>query len=516
MAAKTVTIKVDGKKKASSPKPKIVSGKVYAYAKSISKAMGAKYTYSSKKKLITIKKNGKSIKYTIGKKKVSVFGKKVTTSPAKLYKKKPYVAVKFLAGKLGYSYKYDKKKRIATLTKKETKPADEDKPVIVDGWLLKYHETFDESFNEPTNWTLDDYTNQDDRMYGDKGEYFLSTSGFEEKLNSFDAYRKSYTYGKNDWLTVQLYGRDNDKDGTVESGGKVLNSDGQAKVSIGTNTDGATIANTRALPDKYRIEVTVSNINFGGKEIVDGQETNSWEYNGKYNGYHTSDMSSAPWDFGTVTDENGIYFLCVVDYPDPKPHNNLFMHHHRKVCFDSDNNPAGWSSIWNPLTEKFESDGSRFITSLFLDGRSAGSPSSGNTFYYATQKGLRAGGVYAYDKYIPTEKYTFSIERTPEYYELSVSGKFVYGGQTTYSYRKMHNENFPVWHFNYNQKEKEDSGWTIKNQTITYNGYSEETWPEDAVYPDYFFFGEPHINYYEGDCCYDDLKLYIDPTSDWE
>ena len=147
---------------------------------------------------------------------------------------------------------------------------------------------------------------------------------------------------------------------------------------------------------------------------------------------------------------------------------------------------------------------------------SAGSPSSGNTFYYATQKGLRAGGVYAYDKYIPTEKYTFSIERTPEYYELSVSGKFVYGGQTTYSYRKMHNENFPVWHFNYNQKEKEDSGWTIKNQTITYNGYSEETWPEDAVYPDYFFFGEPHINYYEGDCCYDDLKLYIDPTSDWE
>jgi hypothetical protein len=40
-------------------------------------------------------------------------------------------------------------------------------------------------------------------------------------------------------------------------------------------------------------------------------------------------------------------------------------------------------------------------------------------------------------------------------------------------------------------------------------GRSYETWPPDSSYPDHFFFGDPHINYYEGIAEFDDLKLYV-------
>ena len=55
-AAKKITLKVDGKKKSISPAAKTVSGKVYMPAKSFAKAIKAKYSYSAKKKLLTIKK----------------------------------------------------------------------------------------------------------------------------------------------------------------------------------------------------------------------------------------------------------------------------------------------------------------------------------------------------------------------------------------------------------------------------------------------------------------------------
>jgi hypothetical protein len=32
-------------------------------------------------------------------------------------------------------------------------------------------------------------------------------------------------------------------------------------------------------------------------------------------------------------------------------------------------------------------------------------------------------------------------------------------------------------------------------------------WPADGAWPDYFFFGDPHENYYEGEVLYDDVQL---------
>ena len=541
-AAKKVTIKVNGKKKAASPAPKLVSGKVYASAKAMAKALGAKYSYKSKSKLITIKKGKTTIKYTIGKKKVTVSGKKVTTSAAKLYSKKPYVMVKFLATKLGYTYSYKSSTRVVTIkTKAAPTPTPTLKPMVTpdpNEWVLKYSETFDENFSEPSTWTEDKYTTQDDEFFGEDGfafksktEYWknrdyewdtsLTVDTFSDRLSTFRSFRKSYTYGENNWLTVELYGRDNDKNGTPESGGKFTVQNGKAHLTSSVYTDAGLIRSTRALPDNYIIEVKVSNINYGGKE------SGSTKWNKNKNGYNSSSsLDAGPWSFWRKANspndaraENGVYFLAISDYTNPKPHNNVFIHHHRKVAMDADNNIEDWSRIWYPKYSSFIDDGDRYVSMLWLNGDSFGSDDSGNGFISYAGGGLQAGADFT-DKYIDSETYTFRVERTPEYYQLSVSGKFALGGNKTYTYKKYNvdYENGSTWHFN--QTPAELGSYTPNNEKryYTHKGTTKsfDAWPSESYYPDYFFFGDPHINYYAGSCDYDDVKLYIKADSDWE
>ena len=113
---------------------------------------------------------------------------------------------------------------------------------------------------------------------------------------------------------------------------------GNALLVSKRHTDAALLRSTAALPSRYRLRVKVSAVRFGG--AVNG----NWQSGGKINGYD-GDESAGPWRLPTggsppppaVTD-NGVYFLCIVDYPNPAPHNNVFIHHHRKVVLDSDNN----------------------------------------------------------------------------------------------------------------------------------------------------------------------------------
>ena len=123
----------------------------------------------------------------------------------------------------------------------------------------------------------------------------------------------------------------------------------------------------------------------------------------------------------------------------------------------------------------------------------------------------RVNTVEMVDKYIPGNEYVFVIERTPEYYKMSVTGDFFYGGHKTYEHTKSH---FPTaengytytWHFN--QSVEELQGNTPPSDTLYYKDTTLETWPEGAEYPDYFFTGMPHINYYEGSMSYSSIKLY--------
>lgn len=378
-------------------------------------------------------------------------------------------------------------------------------------WKLVYHETFDTPFNEPDEWTEDKY--EDDSKYNvgafdENGDFFHQKFGaaFQQQLNSFRSFRKSYAYGEDGWLTVELYGRDTDKDGTPETGGSFTAENGKAVLRSRSHTDGAIITSTKELPSSYRIEVTMSNINFGGER--DG----SWFYEGKKNGYDGDEMAG-PWKpSGTSSvNENGVYFLCITDYPNPAPHNNVFIHHHRKVVMDSDNNYYNgnpWSKVWNPNTKTFERDGSHYLSMIWLNGENFGNDNSGNDFISHTPNGWEYTAHFT-DKYLDNETYLFTIERKEDEYTMSATGKFYYAGDTTYKATRKFRDTPTIWHYNQTPEEYDPAKW---NEVKTFNGNSFDTWPENSAFPDHFFFGDPHINYYEGSAEYDDLKLYLPDT----
>ncbi len=62
------------------------------------------------------------------------------------------------------------------------------------------------------------------------------------------------------------------------------------------------------------------------------------------NGYAGGEKDE-PWLSGDATLENGFYWLTILDAT-PRPHNNIWIHHHRKVTIDSDNNKDAWTNIW--------------------------------------------------------------------------------------------------------------------------------------------------------------------------
>lgn len=380
------------------------------------------------------------------------------------------------------------------------------------GFRLVHHETFDAPFAEPEAWVEDTYGEQSPwhvDAFDEDGEFFVEQGGelFLAGLRSFRSFRKAFTYGEGGWLTVELYGRDVDRDGAPEGGGRFASEGGKAVLTSKRHHDAAILRSTRPLPRRYRVEVTVSKIRFGGKS---GESWVSAD-RGKLNGYD-GDESGGPWRFRTgnpgplpaITD-NGVYFLCITDYARPAPHNNVFIHHHRKVVMDSDNNVPPWSEVWNPRTGRPELDGSHYVAMIWLNGRSFGSPWVGNDFLSYTPGGFRDGAIFA-DKYLDGEAYVFAVERDGEGYTMSVSGRFHHGGLTTYTARRGFREGAPTWHYN---QTAEEYGPPRFNETITVGKRKIETWPEGSAYPDHFFFGDPHINYYEGTAEFDDVKLYL-------
>ncbi len=388
-------------------------------------------------------------------------------------------------------------------------------PTPPPGWVLKYHETFDAAFDEPSEWVEDTYSDSGPYHVGpfdDNGEFFIERGGkdFKTALASFRSYRKSYKYGTDAWLTVELYGRDSDNDGIPESGGKFWSEDGRARLLSTRHYDGAIIRSTYPLPPRYRIELSISDIHFGGKH------NGGWvDDNGHFNGYDEKTETGDPWRFtdGSTTalnayHENGLYFLCIVDFANAAPHNNVLMHHHRKVVMDTDNNFDEWSYIYNPNTDQLEQDGSRYVSMIWLNGEDFGHDWVGNGLHsYIPQDGGKLlDGAYFADKYFDDETYLFVIERSLESYTLSVSGRFYYGGQRTYTHTKSFRTYPVVWHYNQTPQEYDIDS---KDQIKTFNGKSYHTWPKDTGYPDYFLFGDPHINYYEGSARFDDLKLYV-------
>ena len=187
------------------------------------------------------------------------------------------------------------------------------------------------------------------------------------------------------------------------------------------------------------------------------------------------------------------YWLAIADTI-PRPHNNIWWHHHRKIVIDTDNHFPAWMQIWNG--EEFISSGKNPILMFALDGKGKDDPKTGKPFIsFSDWKWQPSGEIKAVDAYLPDQWYEVIIERDQESFTLKVSGKFAYGGYRDYVTTINVKQN-NVWHHN----RQPDQIWSDCQKE---NEQTKSSWP------DYFFFGDPHINYYEGEVYYDDIKLEV-------
>lgn len=417
-------------------------------------------------------------------------------------------------------------------------------PYTID-WVVKYEEDFTTPVAEPDEWVRDTYEEQKDEFWGDFGyaeqwHYAQDHNGasLEVALSEFGAYRKSYSFGQDDWLTIESYARNagDDPDTPPEEGGKfIINGDGKAVLVCKKHTDAAIIGSTNPLPSTYRLEVTVGNIDVGGlnqdengRDVPLSGNWDAWtreepnpyvDYTGlRRNGYFCNGeyLSAGPWVETDATSQNGMYFLGIVDYGNPRPQNNTFIHYHRKLAFDADNNGHNpWSYVYDENGNK-KLDGSRYISMLWLDAYKSNAWTSGCEFYSYTSRGPEHGATMV-DKYLPGEEYTFAVIRTPESYTMEVTGNFYYAGQHTYTYTKPHvDENAPAglsgWTYHFNQTVEELQGMIPPTADDKYdygNGNVREDWPADSAYPDYFYVGIPHINFYSGTAEFSNITLLV-------
>ncbi len=216
---------------------------------------------------------------------------------------------------------------------------------------------------------------------------------------------------------------------------------------------------TSALPKKYRVCLKVGFASFG-----DGKP-------GKGLSGYAGGETAEPWSNDDATFENGFYWLTILDAI-PRPHNNVWIHHHRKVTIDSDNNKDAWTSIWEG--KNWVADGQHPIMMFGVDKNGRDDPDSGLPFLSWSNGALQpAGAVRAVDAYKDNTWYSACIERNEDAFVLTTSGDFKWGGQQTYV-------------------------GTIPVRSVYQAG---------AGIPDFFMFGDPHNNYYRGSVYYDDIKL---------
>jgi hypothetical protein len=324
-------------------------------------------------------------------------------------------------------------------------------------WKVLYEENFDGAAplfkTGSPGWTADKYQNTDE--FSDGGSHFKGVT-----LPA--AFRAEGVFGKDGWLSVASYSRSNatkfsDLFEVVPDPADPKNH--VLKISSPKHTDGTVVRPTSALPKKYRACLKVGFASFG-----DGKS------GGGLNGYAKA-VKDEPWSDGDATLENGFYWLTILDAT-PRPHNNVWIHHHRKVTIDSDNNKEAWTNIWEG--KKWVADGQHPIMMFGVSKDGSDDDGNGLPFLSWSNGALQpVGAIRAVDAYKDKTWYSACIERNETNFVLTISGDFKFGGQQTYV----------------------------------------GTIPVSAVYqtgqgiPDFFMFGDPHNNYYEGSVYYDDIKL---------
>jgi hypothetical protein len=354
------------------------------------------------------------------------------------------------------------------------------------GWVVAFEETFETTTLPTPAWAADSYP---DTGFSDNGAFFRGRN-----VTPPAAFRATAPFGQSGWLTVESYSRAQTTgiaslfSVTADPAG---GSNRVLRIASPAHTDATIVRPTQALPDRYRVSLRVGYASFG-----DGLDGN--------NGYDGGE-TAGPWLPGDdATAENGFYWLTILDTV-PRPHNNVYIHHHRKVVLDSDNNYPPWMEIWNGT--RFIDSGEMPLMIIGIDGRGDVDELTGKPFFsYANNTWQPSGAIRAVNSYRPMTWYRASIERSGDQFTLEVSGNFRYGGMQTYS-ATIDAAGRCVWHYN----RQPLAASSPCADTSRYPSLPNEPplWPADVAWPDYFMFGDPHNNYYEGEVYYDDVRLEV-------
>jgi hypothetical protein len=354
------------------------------------------------------------------------------------------------------------------------------------GWVVASREDFQHTSVPDAAWERDPVP--DDGPFADDGAFFRAR-GVVPPV----AYRTSAALGADGWLRIESYTRSASRafhdlaDVTVDpadASNRVL------RIASPAHTDATVIRSASPLPERYRISLRVGFANFG-----DGKPG--------LNGYAGGERAEPWWNEDSTT-QNGFYWLTILD-AQPRPHNNTWIHHHRKVVVDSDNNYPPWMEMFDGTG--FSLNGEHPIMMFALDGRGAGTEMTGKPFLsYSAGAWQPSGAIRAVDAYLSGEWYRVSIERSGSAYTLEISGRFRYGGQRTYR-ASIDAQASCVWHFNRTPADDasrclDESGWPSL-------GAAYPRWPAGQTWPDWFMFGDPHDNYYRGQVLYDDVQLEV-------
>ena len=326
-------------------------------------------------------------------------------------------------------------------------------------------------FYEVPAWRVD--TAKYDGPYSESGEYFQ-----QQNILPPLAFRNTIDMGKDDWLIAELYTRTKDPIildylDIVPDPNDLANS--VLKISTPDHTDGVVLRSKEPLPKRYRISLKIGFAEYGNGN--------------KFNGYHEGNERAEPWLDSPSVGHNGFYWLTILDRP-PMPHNNIWLHHHRKFVIDSWNR-KGFNNTVNVFA---------------LDGKSKTHLAFGKKFIsYLDDKWQKISDVPV-DFYLPNEWYTVTFMRTALFYEFSIKGNFKNGGQRTFT-DTIDIRKHCVFHYNQTQEELDPN--CVDNRSQSFLGKEFIAWPKDSAYPEYFMLGEPHINYYEGSVLVDDITLEI-------
>jgi hypothetical protein len=356
------------------------------------------------------------------------------------------------------------------------------------GWALVGREGFDGA--APAGAFAPDPV-PDDGPFSDAGVFFT-----RRDVAPPAAFRASVPFGEAGWLTLEAYSRR--AAATVAEHAAIVPDPADAtnrvlRIASPEHTDAAVVRPTLALPERYRISLRVGFAAFG-----DGKAGP--------NGYDGGEKAGPWWPDEDATLQNGFYWLAILDQA-PRPHNNTFIHHHRKVVIDSDNHFPPWMEVWDGA--RFLSSGEHPIMLFALDGTRPGNERSGPPFLsYSAGTWQPSGMIRAVDAYLPDTWYTVRLERDGPRYVVELSGRFRYGGETTYR-AEIDAAARCVFHYPATEAEARGAGGCEDPGAFASVGSAHPRWPAGGVWPDFFMFGDPHANYYEGEVLYDDVTLEV-------